>query len=155
MSINRSPGLTDYLLGNAAPHDILQTVELSQPAGVNGATPEAGPVGTLVCIAAGSPVPNPAELMLTPRFSGFLDKVTKAYDFVILDSSPLLSVVDALELVPMVDGLLVCVRAQQTTRDQARATRGALENIATPRSGAVITGVKRGDPEAYDYYYGY
>jgi capsular exopolysaccharide synthesis family protein len=152
--IQPQPGLTDYLVGNAGPQEILQTVELAEPAGVNGAAGEeqARIAGTLVCIAAGSRVNNPAELLIAERFADFLDEVTKAYDLVVLDASPMLAVVDPLEILPRVDAGIVCVRAQKTTREQARAARAALSTLPQRPMGAVVTGMRRGDPDAYDYY---
>jgi non-specific protein-tyrosine kinase len=108
----------------------------------------------MICVTAGSPVPNPAELLESERFGQMLEKVRKAYDFVILDSGPALAVVDPLQLVGRADAVLVCVRARRTTRDQARALRSALANMPHRPTGAVITGISRGDPDSYDYYYG-
>ena len=151
--IQPQPGLTDYLAGSSGPQDILQTVELAEPTGVNGAAGgEARIAGTLVCIVAGSRVNNPAELLIGERFTDFLDKVTKAYDLVVLDASPMLAVVDPLEILPRVDAGIVCVRAQKTTREQARAARAALSTLPERPMGAVVTGMRRGDPDAYDYY---
>ena len=154
-AIQPQPGLTDYLLGNANPQDILQTVELVEPARVNGT--EAAPqpneaAGTLVCIAAGSSASNPAELLISERFTEFIETVSKAYNLVVLDASPLLAVVDPMEILPRVDAAIVCVRVQRTTREQARAARVALSSLPERPMGAVLTGMRRGDPDAYDYY---
>jgi capsular exopolysaccharide synthesis family protein len=153
--IQPQPGLTDYLRGDANPQEILQTVELADPVRVNGTEGAADAnrsAGTLVCIAGGTRVSNPAELLISERFTDFLDKVSKAYDLVVLDGSPLLAVVDPMEILPHVDAAIVCVRAQQTTREQVRAARVALSTLPERPMGAVLTGMRRGDPDAYDYY---
>jgi capsular exopolysaccharide synthesis family protein len=157
LGIPREPGLTDYLLGTSTPQDILRTVELTEPMTVNGARAmrRPGPVGTLVCITAGAPASVPAELLGTERFSDFLEKVSKVYDLVVLDGSPLLAVADPLQVLPQVDAALLCVRVRQTTREEARAARHALAHVPERPIGAVVTGIRRGDPDAYDYYYGY
>ena len=155
LGIQPQPGLSDYLLGNSSPQDILQVVELSEPVRANGSETAAQPrasAGTLVCIAAGSLVSNPAELLISERFKDFLEKVSRAYHLVVLDASPLLAVVDAMEILPQVDAAIMCVRAQQTTREQARAARVALSTLPERPMGAVLTGMRRGDPDAYDYY---
>ncbi len=153
LGLQNGPGLSDYLVGRAEPKDVLQSVELSSggtaplPAAADGAI-----AGSLVCIAAGSPTPQPAELLGSVRFQTFLDQVTDVYDVIILDTCPLLSVVDTLGLVPMVDALLLCVRASRTTRDQARAARNAIEHLPSRPTAVVITGVRPGAEQDYGYY---
>ena len=152
LNVNRQPGLSDYLVGDASPPEILQTVELRPPRIAGDASDAVA--GTMVVIAAGKQVPNPAELLVGARFRDFLEKTSKAYDLVVIDSSPMLAVVDPLEIAPRVDAILVCVRLGSTTRDQARAARSVLASVDRP-IGAVATGLRRGDPDSYDYYYGY
>ncbi len=157
LGLAREPGLSDYLMGNAAPADLLQIVELTTPASVNGgsASPDRALRPKLVCIAAGSAVSVSAELLGSDRFRLFLEKVSRAYDLVVLDGAPLLAVVDPLAIVPHVDGVLVCVRVQQSTRDQVHAVRSALGHLPQKPTGLVVTGLNRSDPDSYDYDYGY
>ena len=157
LAINRSPGLSDYLAGQAEAREILQVVTLSQSdfAASNGGEAAASAevvAGKLVVIAAGSHSIRPAELLGSQRFRHFLEQVCAAYDTVVLDSPPLLSVSDALELVPLVDSVLLCIRADQTTRDQARAVKEALAHLPTRTTGIVVTGLKRGREHDYGYY---
>jgi succinoglycan biosynthesis transport protein ExoP len=158
LGINSTPGLTDYLVGQAEPADILQVVKLSPPVRLGGngkeTEKEAEEYANMVCITAGSTAPLPAEMLGSDRFASFLGKVSKAYDTVVLDTSPILSVVDALELVPQVDGLLVCVRLAKTTREEARAARDALAHLPGRPTGVVVTGVHAGDDAYYGYTYG-
>ncbi|MGH2923409.1 MAG: Wzz/FepE/Etk N-terminal domain-containing protein [Solirubrobacterales bacterium] len=157
LGIKREPGLTDYLVGRARPADILQVVDLMSPTSPNGANggrkPDKIEAAKMVCIAAGSQAPLPAELLGSERFEHFLEKVSKVYDFVILDSSPILPVVDSLELVPQVDGMLVCVRLSRTTREEARAAHESLSRLPGCPTGVVVTGVRPGE-DSYGYYYG-
>ena len=158
LNISPVPGLTNFLSGAASPREILQVLDISEPRRYDGAG-EAAPskngfAGSLVCITAGSPVPNAPELLTTDRFRDMLEKLTRAYDLVILDGSPLLAVSDPLEIAPLVDGVLVCVRAQQTTREQVRSAKSALDHLPERPTGAVLTGLRPGD-ESYGYYYGY
>lgn len=157
LSINRSPGLSDYLAGQASAREILQIVALSEsePA-ANGKARNLAAVGAaagkLVVIAAGSQSVRPAELLRSQRFRDFLEQVTAAYDIVVIDSPPLLSVSDTLEIVPLVDGVLLCIRADQTTRDQARAVKDALARLPERTTAIVVTGLKRGREHDYGYY---
>jgi capsular exopolysaccharide synthesis family protein len=157
LSINRSPGLSDYLAGQATAPEILQVVTLSQSeptsngnagSAANGETA----AGKLVVIAAGSHSIRPAELLGSQRFRDFLKQVVAAYDTVVLDTPPLLSVSDTLEIVPLVDSVLLCIRADQTTRDQARAVKDALAHLPERTTGIVVTGLKPGREHDYGYY---
>jgi capsular exopolysaccharide synthesis family protein len=155
LGIKRQPGLSDFLNGTASPKDILQVVDLYPPVrfAANGEVPADEKLGSLVCIAAGSPITNAAEILVGHRFEQFLDKVTRAYDLVVIDTSPLLAVVDPLQLIPQVDGVLVCVRLQRATREELRLTKSALENLPEANIGVVATGLRKGGADSAEYYY--
>ena len=158
LAVKRSPGLSDYLAGQASAAEILQIVTLSEagvlPKGRDAAGPpdEAPAAGKLVVIAAGSQSIRPAELLGSQRFRAFLEQVVAAYDVVVVDTPPLLSVSDTLKIVPLVDGVLLCVRADQTTRDEARAVKDALAHLPERTTGIVVTGLKPGREQDYGYY---
>ena len=141
-----SPGLADYLLRHAAPQDILQLVPAPTWDTANGAG-----APSLVFVAAGSPPPRPADILSSERFREFIDHVGQAYDCVILDCPPLLPVADTLEVVPHVSGVLMCLRLNKTTRDQAEGARNALDRLPIGPVGLVLTG----DEESKKYYGGY
>ncbi len=153
--IEDSPGLTDYLTGNAQPHEIVQPVAgIAQP--LNGSDPahssEQAVASNLVCIPSGTAVSRPAELLASDRFQTFLAEVADVYETVILDTAPLLSVADTLAIVPAASMLLVCVRLQRTTRDLARAARSALDRLPQRPVGIVVTGVRQRGDGYYDFY---
>ncbi len=162
MSIDRSPGLSDYLAGQATPAEVLQVVALSDAAvpNGNGAGGAGVPLsadtetGQLVAISAGTRSARPAELLASERFRTFLQEITAAYDTVVIDTSPLLSASDALELVPLADCVLLCIRSDQTTSDQARAVKEVLERQPGRTTGVVVTGMKRAREHDYGYYSG-
>jgi Mrp family chromosome partitioning ATPase/capsular polysaccharide biosynthesis protein len=159
LGIAPAPGLSDYLAGHAEPAEILRTVKLTDPPVLNGAGPgdqTSATIGySVVCIPAGTPTPHAAELLGSDRLKAFLDQVTEIYDAVILDSSPLLPVADARELLPHVDGLIVCARELQTTREQARATRETLDHLPERPTVLVITGVRPSGDDYAGYTYSY
>ena len=163
LGLDPTPGLSDFLVGRAGPKEVLRTVALASPPSPNGnkggrnngkeEVPAKPPQELMACIPAGSSAPLPAELLGSQRFTEFLKQVSKAYDLVVLDTSPILAVVDALELVPLVDGIVVCARLSQTTREEARAAREALGRMPERPTGVVVTGVRPGE-DSYGYYYG-
>jgi succinoglycan biosynthesis transport protein ExoP len=151
--INESPGLSDFLTGNAEPNTILQPIG-GIVERLNGSGAALGPAqpwsSNLVCITAGRTVPRPAELLASSGFRSFLAEVAEVYDAVILDTPPLLPVADTLAIVPDVSAVIMCVRLERTTRDQAHAAQSALDRLPERPIGLVITDIRRQDA-GYDY----
>jgi Mrp family chromosome partitioning ATPase len=155
LGLKPAPGLTDYLTGNAEPAEILQPVT-GIAERINGNAPALGVshdgIANLVCITAGTAVHQPAELLASERFQSFVAEVSQVYDAVILDTAPLLPVADTLAIVPTVSALIVCVRLEQTTRDEARAAQAALDRLPQRPVGLVLTDVREGDGHYYGSY---
>jgi polysaccharide biosynthesis transport protein len=162
LGVSQEPGLTDYLHGQAEAEEIFQLVDVVNGLGWpqirpstlgkagNGSSPD--PEAHLVCITAGSPTSSPAELLGADGFQELVKTVRETYDVVVIDTAPVLPVGDTLELLTGVDGILVCIRMSQTTRDQALALGAALERLPGRPTGLVVTGVKPREDEGY---YGY
>lgn len=148
--LSEGPGLSDYLTGNAEPQDIIRVVPTDPSVG--SAAGQQSAAEPLVCITAGSPPPRPADLLGSERFRAFLQDVSSVYDTVIVDTAPLLTVADTLEIVPLVSCVLLCVRLQQSTRDQANAAGDALARLPARPTGLVLTDVKDTGEGYYGYY---
>lgn len=154
LGVEPRPGLSDFLTGQASPRDVLRTVRFTDRPSANGS--RAAPTAhDLIFIPAGSPTSNAAELLGSPKFEQFIAQVSKAYDVVIIDSSPLLPVADTLELLPHVDGVIVCARELQTTREAARAAKATLDHFPERPTGLVVTGVRPREAEYEGYAYAY
>jgi Mrp family chromosome partitioning ATPase len=159
--IDEGPGLSDYLAGRNAPADVLRSVPVpgarvedrigAPSAGTsNGSSPH-----SLVCITAGSAAPRPVDVLSSAKFDEFLQQVGKVYERVIIDCPPLLPVADTLEIAPRVDCMLLCVRLNRTTRDQARAAKEALDRLPPRPVGLVLTNFSDRDTSYYRGYYRY
>jgi polysaccharide biosynthesis transport protein len=160
LGIAPAPGLTEFLLGEAGPQDVLQTIPVESPGRApNGSGPpehsdEARNV--LVCIPAGGPSSRSAELLGSARMQTLLRDVRQVYDLVVVDTPPLLPVADTLELLPLVDGVILCVRSGHTTRQQAHAVKEALAQFPDEATGLVVTGLlRRDEPGGGLYAYSY
>lgn len=156
LGLDDAPGLTDHLSQTAGAQGVFQAVDLGPsfagPA-INGTAESKGSAARrLDCITAGTMTPQPAELLQSKRFRKFLEGTSANYETVILDTSPLLPVADTLELLPLVDCVLLCVRAGQTTSDQVQAARTAIEHFPKRPTGVVVTGLKKRDSSSYGYY---
>jgi capsular exopolysaccharide synthesis family protein len=155
LGIEAGPGLADFLGGRATPADCVQIVEFGRPApAVDGMEPSEP--RRIAVVTAGSPAPNPGELLRTKRFAQFLADVGSAYDCVIIDSPPLLPVADALEIERLADGVVLCVRAMRTTRDELRAAKRQLDQVSGKPIAVVVTGALASEEPGYGYsYYAY
>jgi Mrp family chromosome partitioning ATPase/capsular polysaccharide biosynthesis protein len=178
LGIESSPGLSDLVTGRAEHNAIFQVVRFGDPMSLNGAGPAAKTVAAnsevgadadqsvtgdsspeserymhaLTCISAGTHTQHPVEILRSERFGALLKQVRDWYDLVVLDTPPLLSVVDTLELLPHVDSAVICVRVGSTTRQQARSGRAALKRLPERPTGIVVTGTSRATEAEYGYY---
>ena len=150
LDIAATPGLTDWATGQAKPPDVLQQITLDRQNGHR----EDDDVEShrLTVISAGAFSPQPAEVLASKRFREFVEQVGEVYDLVVLDCAPLLPVGDALEVLRQADAALLCIRLDQTTREQALAAKAAIEHLPPRPVGLVLTGVR---PGREGYYYGY
>ena len=136
--IDRSPGITDYLLGKATVDQIIKKV-----AGTN-----------LSILPAGEAVINPLELLNLDKVRHLIQNLQRHYNWVILDTPPLLFAADANLLSTMADGTILVVRLGVTTVDSiTRAIQSLCENNVL---GTVVNGARRGELYSkYTYYHTY
>ena len=86
--------------------------------------------------------PNPSELLGSTAMAQLLEKLTGAYDFVIIDAPPLLPVTDAAVLSTIVDGALVVVGAGVAQREHVRRALESLEAVNGSVLGLILNRVK-------------
>jgi protein-tyrosine kinase len=136
--IDRSPGITDYLQGKAELHEIIKKV-----AGMN-----------LYVMPAGEGVLNPLELLNLRSAKDLLKTLPTIFNWVILDTPPLLFAADANLLSTMCDGTILVVRIGATTFDSVtRAMQSLCENNIL---GTMVNGARRGELYSkYTYYHSY
>jgi len=153
LGVARAPGLVELLSGDATIDDVTRVMS-AKPLSTNGARPQGGVAAvSLDCVLAGGSAADPAAVLGSDGFSAFLLTISSSYEVVILDSAPLLPVVDTLELFPSVDAAILCIRDGRTSRDQAMAARELLDNLDERPVGLVVTGLKRAAAKGYGYYY--
>jgi len=108
-------------------------------------------------ITAGPPPPNPGELLGSGEMQRALGHV-RGYDFIIIDSPPVNVVADPLVLSAYVDGVLVVVEANRTSRNMVRQAGARLREMDAPVLGAVVNKLNMQTAGyGYNYYdtYGY
>jgi receptor protein-tyrosine kinase len=136
--IGRSPGLTDYLLGKVQLHEIIKKI-----AGLN-----------LYVIPAGEAVINPLELLNLPEVKRLIDHLPAVFNWIIMDTPPLLFAADANLVSTLSHGTILVVRIGTTTIDSVtRAMQSLCQNNVL---GVVANGARRGELYSkYAYYHSY
>jgi len=101
---------------------------------------------------------SPADLVRSPQLAALLKELRARYDYIVLDSPPLLGVVDAKLVARLADAVLFVARWEKTNETAARTGLDNLVDHHTPPIGAVLTQVdvrrhaKRGYGESVQYY---
>lgn len=136
--IDRGPGITDYLMGQAPLHKVIKRI-----AGTN-----------LYVMPAGQAVINPLELLNLREVKHLMERLPSLFQWVIMDSPPLLFAADANLLGTLSDGTLLVVRIGHTTIDSVtRAMQSLCNNNVL---GIVVNGARRGELYSkYTYYHSY
>ena len=130
-------GLSNVLTGNAT---------LEQAIAVSPVLPN------LFILPAGSPPPNPAELLASANMRDVLNELREQFDHVVIDTPPTLSVTDAVVLSPRVDAIILVIRSGQTTKQALRRARDILMQVNAHVTGVLLNAVDLTSPDYYYYY---
>jgi polysaccharide biosynthesis transport protein len=111
-------------------------------------------VPNLDVLPCGPVPPNPSELLHTSRFGDVLADCAKLYDRIILDSPPTSAVTDPAVLGNLADGVVLVVKAGETTREAAMHARRQLATAKARLFGVVVNAIDFSNPAyGYEYYY--
>jgi polysaccharide biosynthesis transport protein len=108
----------------------------------------------LSLLPAGTLPPYPAELLRSQAMKDVLTAVKEQYDFVIIDTPPVLSVTDAVVLASECDGTLLVMRSGETGRHALRRARNLLLRVNAKVTGIAVNAVDMNSLEHHYYYYG-
>ena len=99
--------------------------------------------------------PNPAELLGSKKFESVLNTLKENYDYVIIDSAPLVLVSDTLPLLKYADLTLYTTRAHYTEKKLTDFIRGLVNDKKVINIGLIFNGVKSGGTSYWKYGYSY
>jgi succinoglycan biosynthesis transport protein ExoP len=109
-------------------------------------------ISTLFVLPAGTPPPNPAELMASSNLRDLLSDLSREYDHIVIDSPPTLSVTDAVVLSPCADSVVLVIRSGKTTKQALRRARELLFRVNAKVTGILLNAVDLSSPDYYYYY---
>src|SRR6202030_2938455 len=106
----------------------------------------------LFVLAAGTPPPNPAELLASSNMKDLLIQLREQYDHIVIDTPPSLSVTDAVVLSPRADAVVLVIRSAQTTKVALRRSCDLLTQVNARVCGVLLNAVDLASPDYYYYY---
>ena len=133
LSLKNHFGLTEMLTGSANEEAISETK-----------------IEHLHLLSSGKIPPSPSELLGSNRMREILDSLSKVYDYIVVDSPPVMVVADSMVLSAMVDGVVMVAAGGQTPKQQARAALARLQQANARIFGFVLNKVRI---QKFDYAY--
>ena len=112
------------------------------------------PVKNLKVITSGPKPPNPSELLISKRLKDFIHALKDKFDFVIIDTPPVMSVSDTLIISKIVDASLIVTRFGKTTYEMMNHGLKSMADVESKIIGTVINAVDE-KKSGYHYYYYY
>jgi capsular exopolysaccharide synthesis family protein len=134
--LSNSTGLSDLLAGRAVFEKTIQ---------------ETG-IESLQVLTSGMKPPNPSELLASSKMKKFIAALRMRYDFIVIDTPPVLLVTDAQLLVECSDGYLLVIASGEVDKDAAAKAQNLLEKVNAKILGAVLNKVESSKGGYYGYY---
>jgi tyrosine-protein kinase Etk/Wzc len=122
LKIRKDPGISDLLSGKAMFDSVIRTTKIEN----------------LDVVTCGTIQQNPAEMLGSQKMRDFIAQAKQHYDFVVLDSSPILAVTDPAVASTLTDGAILVVSAGTTRMADLDQTREILEAVGGSIVGVVL-----------------
>lgn len=135
-------GLVDYVAGAAKLSDCIHQDKRES---------------NLSVLNSGTTPPNPLELLASERFATALTGLRAKFDYIVIDTAPVLPASDAVVLGRLCDALLMVIQSNKTTHHMARDAIKRLNSSKVEVAGLILSQatIKKGNPYQYGGYYGY
>jgi capsular exopolysaccharide synthesis family protein len=137
VGLSNRVGLADVLLGRMKPQDVIMPTSMEN----------------LFFLPSGRALAGMHGIVDSPRIRALLDSVKGDYDYVFLDSPPILGVSDAAVLCSEADGTLLVIEHRSYPRDVAARARSMIQNVGGNLVGVVLNNINI--HRDYYYYYHY
>ncbi|MDA8168380.1 MAG: polysaccharide biosynthesis tyrosine autokinase [Nitrospiraceae bacterium] len=134
--LDNAAGLSTYLSGNMGFDNLIKNTGIEN----------------LDIIMAGPTPPKPSELLGSSRMKELVEMLGEMYNFVIIDSPPVLGMADSVNLASFVDGVIVIARSGKTTKSALAESKKVFNYINARVLGVVVNGIRENDLQ-YRYYY--
>lgn len=130
-------GLSNCIVSEGDFHTIIQNVEQEN----------------LDILTSGPVAPNPSEILMSNKMQALLDAARTEYDYILLDTPPVLAVTDAAALSTKADGVVLVVSSGEEKPEVLQSAKNALKQAGANLLGGILNKVKVGGGK-YGYGYG-
>lgn len=137
--IKSSEGFATVLSGQSFWRDVVYEVE---------------EIEGLALMPCGAKPNNPSELSTSPQVKELIEQMREEYDFVIIDTPPILAVTDPSPIAARVDGVVLCLRIKKNVKVSAERSTDVLRNLGASIVGVVVNGVGQQTGYGSQYTYG-
>ena len=136
LGVQQDKGLSEVLSAQTQINDVLFHIDIEN----------------LTFMAAGAVPANPAELLASNSMKDLLAQLRPQFDYILIDTPPVIPVTDPVIISSLVDGMIVVVQAGRTQRGMVKRTAEQLEQSHAKITGYILTGIEYFVP---DYIYRY
>ncbi len=133
------PGLVNVLVGDAPLADSIRPAELQEK---------------LFLLTAGERPENPGELVASEAFRELIHELRGKFDFVLIDSPPVLPVSEPATIASIVDGVYMVTRIRKGIKLASQSAKEALDRVGTHWMGIIVNGLDE-NPHYSEYGYQY
>lgn len=134
------PGLSGFLQGTVPEQELIQTTQ---------------EVAGLLVVSAGLTPSQPTDLLSSPAFRELLSHWSKQFQYILIDSPPVLVAADSSVLATHVEGVIFVLRADRTHSEVAAAAKQRLVDVGAKLLGGILNGARLEMEKGYRYYYSY
>lgn len=138
-NLSNEKGLSNILIGEVSFQEAVKKTELQN----------------LSLLTSGTVPPNPAELLASHKMEKFFDFLKKEYEYIIIDTPPVLMVTDAQILSKYSDGCLLVVASRESDKSGVIRAKELLEQVNAKILGVVLNKYTTSKGNYYNYYHYY
>ena len=137
LNVHSKIGLSDYLADKVDAFDIIEKTSINN----------------LFLIPAGWQPQDPADMLASPLMKNLLSEMRREFDYILLDTPPVLGLADTLVLTPLAATTLLTVRAESTQMDMVRQVLKRLRQARAPLGGIILNSADFSNSRSYGYAY--
>lgn len=136
--VSNTKGITNIMLGEISLKDAIQKTQ----------------VDNLYIITSGMAAKNPAAIIASSKMKNLIDSLKSDFEYIIIDTPPVISVTDAQILASYSDGCIIVAAYGKTEKQALKKTKDLLSNVKANILGVVLNKVNVSKNNYY-YYYNY